>query len=339
MEVIGGTEYEFGTMMHGETQSHDFLVRNVGDGPLVLEKAGSTCKCTVGKMEKSVLAPGEETIVNLTWTAQSVLPVYGQSATFTTTDPSQSELKFSVTGMIADSFVIEPNELALGDVPVTEGGEKVFYVFTYLKDSQNITNLRWSNPQTQPLVEITSEVVPATDTPYAQHKSALVAHRVAVKLKPGLPLGPLTSWIQFETDREDKVGMLEVHVNGRVTSDISIVGGASFDPEMSLITLGNIKSSQGASVGVFLSIQGEDRERIVPRIDSWEPAESMQVSLGEAKVSGNRTLIPVLVEIPKGAPPAYFPGNASGKTGKIVIKTNHETIREIPIYVRLVVEE
>jgi hypothetical protein len=338
-EVLGGSNYEFGTMLHGETMSHEFVVRNNGDSPLVLEKAGSTCKCTVGEMEKSVLAPGEQTSVKLTWTALSALPSYGQTATFTTNDPTHTELKFTVSGTITDSFVIEPSELGLGDLPATEESEKVFYVFTYLKGSQELKNLRWTSPETEKLISLRSEVVPVDETPYPLHKSALLAHKVTLTLQPGLPLGPLVSRVQFETDRADDVGTLGLKVDGRIISDISLIGGASFDPQKSLIKIGNVKSNVGASLGIFISVQGADRDNIEFKLESNEAAESMNVTLGEPKSSGNRTMIPIKVEVPRGAPPAYFPGNASGKLAKILITTNHKTIREIPIYVRLVVEE
>lgn len=39
--------------------SHEFKFRNVGNGPLFLDMGGSTCKCTIGDLDKSVLKPGE----------------------------------------------------------------------------------------------------------------------------------------------------------------------------------------------------------------------------------------------------------------------------------------
>lgn len=339
VEVVGGSRYDFGTMLHGETMSHEFVVKNVGESPLVLEKAGSTCKCTVGEMDKSVLAPGEETSVKLTWTALSAITDYGQTASFTTNDPARAELKFTVSGMVANSFVIEPNELALGELPATETSERSFYVFTYLEGSKGLKDLRWTNPETAKFVDFRTEVVPVGETPYSVHKSALLAHKVTLTLQPGLPLGPLVARIQFETDQADQVGTLELGVNGRITSDISLIGGASFDAKRSLITFGNVNPKEGASVGIFISVQGEDRDDIEFKIDSWEPKASMNVTLGEPKRSDTRTMIPIKVEVPKGAPPVNFTGSKSGDMAKILISTNHKTIREIPIYVRLVVKE
>lgn len=338
IEVDGGTSYDFGSMLHGETMSREFVVRNIGTGPLVLEKAGSTCKCTVGNMNKNVLQPNEETVVTLTWTAQSIVPMFGQSATFKTNDPAMAEVKFSVSGQIASSFVLEPSQLALGDLPVTESSERTFYVFSYLEGAKELKDFEWTKEQTGELVSIDTETVPVSETPYHErHKSALVAHKITIKFAPGMPLGPLNAKIRFNTDHDDKVGGLEIPVMGRVISDISLLGGPSFDSNMSLLSIGNVNSQEGASIGLTLAVQGEARHTLEPEIASWEPREAMNVTLGEPKIVGERKLYSIHIEVPKGAPEVSYPGTGSGTYGKIVIKTNHETMQELPIYIRLVV--
>jgi hypothetical protein len=160
---------------------------------------------------------------------------------------------------------------------------------------------------------------------------------VTVSFAPGLPLGPLNARIQFRTDHDDKVGMLELPVTGRVTSDLALFGGGSFNSELNLLTIGNVKSSEGTTVGLMLAVQGESRDAIEPRIESWEPKEALNVTMAEPKLVGNRKLYQIQIEVPKGAPEVFYPGTSKGTYGKIVIKTNHETMQEMPIYIRLVV--
>ena len=71
VEVVGGVSYDFGNMKLGESMSHEFPFRNTGDGPLNLTMGTSTCKCTIGNLNKSVLQPGEETMIKLTWTPKA----------------------------------------------------------------------------------------------------------------------------------------------------------------------------------------------------------------------------------------------------------------------------
>ncbi len=337
VEVQGGASYEFGTMMHGETMSHEFVVRNIGTAPLVLEKAGSTCKCTVGNMASNMLQPNEQTVVTLSWTAETIVPMFGQSATFKTNDPEMAELKFTVEGQVANSFVIEPNSLNIGELSVNDTAERTFYVFSYLKDSKKLNQFAWSKPDMRHLIKFQVDQVPVEETPYERHKSAVLAHKVTVKFLPGLPLGPLSARIQFQTDREDKVGILELPVVGRVDSDLSLIGGTMFDMQLNLLSLGSVKSSEGATVGLTLIVQGDARETIKPVVESWEPKDALKVTIGEPKVEPNRTRYHIQIEVPKGAPEVSYPGTGTGTYGKIVIKTNHETMKELPIYLRLVV--
>ena len=121
LELPDGDSYQFGQMQHGSSMSHDFVVRNIGEGPLMITQTGSTCKCTVGDLTNNRLLPGEQTTITLTWRAQTVTPLFAQSATFKTNDPRQPELRLQIEGSVIDSFVFEPAQLDLGDFLSNEG--------------------------------------------------------------------------------------------------------------------------------------------------------------------------------------------------------------------------
>ncbi len=87
VEVIGGTTHNFGTMMFRTSRTHRFMFKNAGKAPLSLEVIFSSCKCTIGELEKSILQPGEQAGVDLTWTAESMLSEFTQTATIRTNDP------------------------------------------------------------------------------------------------------------------------------------------------------------------------------------------------------------------------------------------------------------
>jgi hypothetical protein len=335
VEVVGGTEFVFGTMQHGATMKHDFVFRNVGDGPLNLDMGGSTCKCTVGELESSVLQPGEETVVNLTWTAQSIMPDYGQSATILTSDPEHPEVKIYVRGQIADSFVADPGSIALGSFSVSDEVDKTFHIFTYLEKSQGPTSFSWTNAKTRDLIEISFEKVDLDPEKFPNHTNALAVHEAHLRIKPGLPIGLLDARITFTTDQGDNVGTLSIPVSGRVTGDITLVGGASFDPELNLVNMGTVKSSEGAALGIWLVVQGEQRDEIEVEVASIDPADSLNVIVGEPKLSGVRRLFNLQFEVPRGAPETYYAGSNPKDFGKVVIKTNHKMIKEIPIHIRL----
>lgn len=339
LEVVGSTEFDFGTMLHGETMSHEFTFRNTGDGPLNLDMGTSTCKCTVGDLESSIIQAGDETKVKLTWTAQTVLPEFGQSATIHTNDSAHAEVKLRVRGKIVSSFVSEPAELILGDVPVTERIQRTLHIFTYLEESETLEDFSWTNKKTEEFVAIQFERLELDPDEFPKHKNARHVHRVHLDISPGMPLGPLAARIQYETDQGEKVGLMEIPVVGKITGDITLVGGKSFDPSLNMVSMGNVKSDVGASVSIWLAAQGANVDQVVPAIESVVPGESLQVSIGEPRMRGKRKMFPIRFEVPKGAPAVYYPGNSRSSFGKVVVKTNLESAPLLPIHVRLIVEE
>ncbi len=337
VEVVGGTQFEFGTMLHGESMSHTFVFRNVGDGPLNLDMGASTCKCTVGELKSSVLQPGEETDVTLTWNAISISADFGQSATIHTSAPDSPEVQLIVRGHIADSFVIEPRELSLGDLSVSEPISKTFHVFNYLKQSKELKDFAWSDEKSKDKVKITSRPVDIDVEKFPQHKNALSAYEVQVTFDPGLSLGQVNARITFGTDLDEKVGTLELPVAGRVSGDIVLVGGPSFDSKLNVLRIGTVKSSEGASVSISMAVQGSGRDDVRPEIVSIKPEKSLNVTIGEPKMVGERKYFPLHFEVPKGAPETYYAGGSPKDFGKVIVKTNHEFNQEVSIHIQLIV--
>ena len=339
LEVVGGTEFDFGMMMHGEEMSHTFVFKNVGDAPLVLEMGQSTCKCTVGELANSVLDPGEETNVTLTWKAQALTRTFGQSATIYTNDTDQLEIQLKVGGEIAQSFVMEPSAIELGNISDTEATSKSFHVFTYLRDAKSLSDFEWTDLRTRELVDIRVDEVDMDPAQFPDHKNAFRAHRVEFNIKPGLPLGPLSAQIQFKTDQGDRIGTLGLPITGTVVGQLELHGGPSFDPRLNLVKLGNIRSSEGSAVTVFLFIHGENHSEIVPEVLSVDPEEALKVTVGEARKSDSKTVYPIRFEVPKGAPEVYYPAMGGKNYGRVVIKTEGAASNELPINVRLIVTE
>ena len=337
VEVVGGTQFEFGTMKHGESMSHSFVFRNIGDGPLNLDMGESTCKCTVGELKSSVLKPGEETEVTLTWNAVSISTDFGQSATIHTNAPESPEVQLSVRGQITDSFVIEPRELPVGELSVTDPVTKTFHVFNYLNESKELTNFTWSDEKSRDKVKIVCLPVAIDANKFPQHKNAVGAYEVQVTFEPGLSLGQLNSRISFGTDQGEKVGTLELPVVGRVAGDVMLVGGPSFDSKTNILRMGTVKSNEGAKVSINLAVQGSGRDDVRPEIVLVRPQESLRATIGEPKTVGSKKYFPIQFEVPQGAPETYFAGGSPKDFGKVTVKTNLEMKQEVSIHIQLIV--
>lgn len=336
-EVVGGTTYDFGTMQHGESRSRAFTFRNTGDGPLNLTMGTTTCKCTVGDLSQTVLEPGEEIDVTLTWTAKSLLADFGQSATIMTTDPTKTEIKLVVRGQIVDSLVFEPSQISLGEVQSGDGVERTIHILNYLSKDTTIEALRWSDENTSEFIELTHKVEPVDVSEFPKHRSALQAHQIDLKIKPGMPIGPLVAAIQVETNKGEDLEDLAIKVDGRVAGEVTLMGGSSLDTRLNRVDFGSVKSNAGASIVVFLRVTPELAQTFEATAEVVQKNESLVASVGEPKHRSTSSLFPIRLEVPKGAPVVSLVGPRAGNYAKVVVKTNSETAAEIPIYVRMVV--
>ena len=342
IELPEGNSFDFGQMQHGSSMSHEFLVRNVGEGPLVLEKTGSTCKCTVGELENSMLLPGQETMVTLTWRAQTVADRFGQTATFRTNDPTQTELRLQIEGTVIDSFVFEPSQLSLGDFSSDVGITKDFKVYCYTDEDVEIRRMEWSHVNS--LNHISLDLEPISPEQSQRHSSATRAYRVTLTANPGMSVGPLSSKISFITNHDDEIESPTLDVNGRVVSDISIVGGSYFKSERNVLDIGNVSSKEGFTTSIWLVLRGDLQQdeqqssKFEVSVEQMDGKDSLAVTVGEAKIVNERTMVPVQFEVPIGAPEAYYPGTSKGTFARVMIRTNSSKLPELPIYVKLVVK-
>ncbi len=334
VEFPEGTVYKFGTMKHGTKLSHSFPIKNVGTAPLRIEKTGSTCKCTVGNLEKGVLMPGEQQMIHLEWTGISVTSSFGQSATFKTNSLQHSEIKFEIQGAVIDSFVLKPSEINLGDFTSDKGTSREFTVFCYT-DGVDLDRLEWSNSDTAKFIKLSKEPTSPSDDP--DHSKALKAYRVKLDVDPGIRVGLFNGNILLHTDGGENVDKLVMKVSGRSVSDMTIIGGRFFDSDTGIMKIENVKPSEGFSTTIWLALRGPEHESIEVTLDQPEAHDTLKVSLGKKKTEQavKRTLIPINFEVPKNAPQVTYVGSGAGTFLRLTVRANSSKPVELPIHVRL----
>ncbi|MFO0939384.1 MAG: DUF1573 domain-containing protein [Pirellulales bacterium] len=332
VELPEGTSFKFGTMKHGTSMSHEFPIKNVGTAPLIVKNTGSTCKCTVGKLNKEVLMPGESEMIKLEWRGVAVNPSYAQTATFQTNCLNHAELKFQVEGAVIDSFVLKPSEIGLGDFAADTGTSREFSVFCYT-EGVDLSRFEWSNPETAKYIKLEhSEFQPSEDPDNAK---AIKAYKVKLNVLPGLTVGNFSGNVLLHTNND--LDRLELRVGGRSVSDMSVIAGSSFNAESGILTLDKISAAEGHSMSVWLVLRGEEHATTEVTAEQDNASETLKVSVGEKRVEKTRTLVPIKFEVPKGAKEAYYPGTGKGTFVKVLLKANSSKPTELPIHVKLIV--
>ena len=331
---VDAEDHDFGTVEREHYATHTFRITNVGKGPLELKTGGTTCmKCTVSKIPKAPILPGETAGVEVQYHATIDAPQFRQSATILTNDPLSPRLVFTVTGKISASYSISPPELVFSKLTATASTTAKTRVVSYLVDTFSLKVADLADADTAPFFDVQIVPIPAAELTEPEAKAG---YNVLVSVKPGLPLGPVRQKVVFETDLPGAT-KLELPVTGAVYSDITI-SGPGWDRDAGVLQLGVVNSRAGIRRTVTVLVHGEHRHDVEITVGKRSP-DFLAASLGEATDLNNGSVvrIPLTVEIPPGSPPANFLGSP-GKMGQIILDTTHPGAKQIRLYVQFAVE-
>lgn len=339
VEIVGGTEFNFGVMRRYGKANHQFVVKNIGSGTLGLQVTGSTCKCTVGTLSKASLSPGESTTIDMEWTAQTNSRSFGQSATLRTTDPQNSELSLLVKGDVIDVVAADPAGWTVGDVASAEPIEVKTTLFNHGSEPIEITDIQWLDDDFRELSEISftkREVDPAIEK---VHESAIEAFDISVSVKPGSPQGPISKRLRIEyqtpgaVDEEEELHPpLELQLAGEVVGSISIMGGprlisgqmGGYRLNMTPTDVGKVTQEK-----VYLVFRGPKRDTATLRIGEIDPADALEAELGEPTVRGEMKVFPLTLKTKADAGEVMRNGLGSSKPGSIVIESDDPEVATI----------
>jgi len=324
-------EYDFGSMDSQSKGKHKFVFRNVGTAPLRLRKGQTTCKCTLSEVGDNRIAPGESGIVTLEWSGKELVGPYSQVANIHTNDPERSVVELRIVGEMTAKARAVPSELVMAEVAAGRPASADVLIYGYQSKPLDVKDKWLDVPEHFDL-----ELTPLTDDEVKKEKYATCGYRLTVNLKPGLPLGPFRRTITLSTNVE---GLKEigVSVKGTVASEVTI-SGPGWNSEYSYLAIGSLRSGQGATKPLFLTLDGIAPDEATVEVAKLDP-EFLEVRLGEKRgtASGRVTVIPITIEIPKDSPGCNYFGPKRDDLGHIQLKTNHATAKELDIYVRFLV--
>ncbi len=344
IEVIGGPELDFGIMMRGTKRAHKFVFKNVGTGDVDLEYKSSTCKCTVGKLDRTTLAPGATVDVELEWRADSQFDDFSQTATIASTANNQEEIKLTIHGIVGEAYIFDPPSYSFGDFLSQAGTTLSGSIYSFEADPPNISSAS--------VVDATMSKRIHVDVKEAQKLEFNEVPRFAdakykidfdIHFLPGIPAGPLTANIGFARHNSDLSGsgdnteLLRYTLKGRSVAPVRVVASSDYNEERNIFNLGAAKSSVGIKKSLLLAVRGKEEAESVLRVVRVVPAGVLKVTIGEPRVSPTQKIYPVTIEIPPGTDPIELDGTFSKDFGKIELETKIENLEEmqlIPMYVK-----
>ena len=253
--------HSFGSVKEGEAITHEFIVKNVGDEPLEIERIQPACGCTVAEVGDKAIKPGESTPLAVTFHTAGFQGYKVKTVRIYSNDPTQPSEVLTLKGTIATEVEVSPSRLYFGSV---KKGEELSREISIKLNSKS-KNLKITS------VYPRSEHIEAVNVS-KKNKSRVVK----VVLKKDAPIGVLRSRLIVKTNSRSKPVVnvpIFARIEGNLTlspRDISfgLVRGPLTEPLTQSVTLNN---SSGESVHI-------------KSIKSSNPSLSVQVEKsGDAK--------------------------------------------------------
>lgn len=335
LEIVGGPEYDFGIMRRHAQSTHEFEIKNVGTAPLEMAVTGSTCKCTVGKLEQNSLQPGESTKVQLEWTAKTDARTFSQSATLQTNDPEASELKLLVEGLVVDLVDAEPRMWDVGDVEANEPIRLKTTLFNHADEPIEIVDVHWVDKAFDERSEI--EVTPRGIDAAADgtHAGAREAFDLAIQIAPDMAQGAFnrTLRILYRTvGAKENHPPLELVLSGRIVGAISLLGGSQLTGHETgnyRLRMGQAAIGEGTREKIHVVLRGPHKDSAKLRVSQVEPSAVLEAELGEPASRGSMVLLPLEIRVREDAPEMERTGKTEDDYGFVVIESDNPQVAPV----------
>jgi hypothetical protein len=110
---IDNEVYDFGTILEGIVLTHDFIVENKGNEPLLIPRVRSTCACAVADYSKEVL-PGQKGYITVEFDSKgSGGMTVDYKIRVETNDPGKSAFDLTIAGHVDPIAIITPERAIL----------------------------------------------------------------------------------------------------------------------------------------------------------------------------------------------------------------------------------
>ncbi len=318
-------DFNFGRMAAGTRMHHEFAISNAGEAPLRLRVHRTSCKCTQFRVSHDVLAPGESGSVFLEWEGRDVTDAFHHAGDLYTNDPDNPEIRFSVTGQVAERISLKPDtEWSLGLIRTESPQTMETLLFSRFLPTLTVTSVVPSSDL------ITVEHEPMTELELTEN-DAVSGLKFRVTVRPLFPAGDFREQLAIHiAEVNDPV---TVAISARRHGAIRITGmkGVIFDSGRRRLSLGQFPALRGRSAELMLLVDQKQMPEPL-RLEGFEssPAGFRAELRPQGKPAGGIGRYVLKIEYPPGALKMQRGRN---HPGQLKCFTNHPKEPEILISV------
>jgi len=205
--VADDAEFHFGKAITGGAVEHTFVLRNLGDADLVIDRVKPACGCTTAQNFENVrIAPSESVELPVALSLKGRSGSQRKSITVHSNDPEQPQFKLWITGEAIQPIQIEPSMAALGRIKSGQQPTTTLQLAAATDRQFSVKSVTTSSNHFDAEVE---EIV------------AGELYQVRVRVASALPTGDITETLTVHTT-DPNVPNLTVPIRGHVADNFSI---------------------------------------------------------------------------------------------------------------------
>lgn len=360
VEMLTPQQHDFGMMKPGDEGEHTFVIKNVGTEDLRLRLGATTCKCTLGDLDREALAPGEQTNVTLTWTVKGNEPEFNQSAQILTNDPTKVVIHFGISGKVVRSIDIVPESWSFGEVATGEPMELSGTIYNFMDEDIRPKTPSFTSDELTELADIKIVPFEPTEEEDGIRSSARQAFRVTAMIKPGMRQGAISQNFIMPFERIDEAGnVIEVEPDpdsektgeeyiaipskGRILGPLGMIPNSKLSGQTGggyIYTFGRLGKDDKLTAKMFVVFRGAERENTTLRVGEITPEAHIKATLGEPKQgrAGSMSLYPLDLELVRGKESVERMGKSKDDYGSVWIESDNPKVTRMRIAVKFAIE-
>jgi hypothetical protein len=337
VEMLEERTYDFGVVNVSTAQAgnHVFKIKNIGEDPLTLKVAETSCSCTGVDITPTRVPPGETAEMNFKWDAENKTGKYTQSALIDTNDPNDSTIQLRVEGLYMAPVMARPFELIFSRVYPGDEATGHFRLFGFQEKPLEIEKIEYPDTDhfriTYSKAEMTEE---EKDSNIFQNAKNAVEFEVHVL--PGLPLGPFEQRIKMTTNYPQMPHFIYT-IRGMVTGSMAVIG-SGYNKKTGVLEIGTVQPLETVMKTVMLRFSGPNVEEIDPEVVELRP-EWIDVQFEKPIDAQKDRIFPVTVVISGGSPMSNYQGPSEEQMGMIRFDPGVEGIPEVKLLLQFSVEK
>jgi Protein of unknown function (DUF1573) len=299
------TVFEFGEISGQSTLSHTFKIRNAGDAPLTLKVDKPSCTCIVAKSVKDVLAPGEETELELGFNPQGKINDVIQWADVYTNDPNRNMIRFQLVGRTIKKIWADGDSLLFRDLQPLEERAVNIHLYSIYEKGFDVVNFV-SEPK-----ELVVKAEPLTAEELLVEGNPKSGVRIVATFPKSLGTqdGSLAFSIRPRGVGAEEHTTMNMELSANRLGMLGMYG--KYVDELGRMKFEQIPHGKGLIAKYNLKARGEDKLLKVRRL--YVEPDFVKVTIVPAENAETTGLHTMLVEIPPDAPEVDYLGKTRGK--------------------------